>query len=153
MPVPFLDDAPHRAPAAEHDREPDDDEPLRPQWASLAQFSGATGASPDEAENAPANRRAMREPAPRVRDRVAAAARNMTASSANEAEDYDDDYTDDERNPAASIIKMVILVLAAVVIGVLIGLLAFNDSGASGAVALAHQVIAVTSGLLPGSSA
>ncbi|WP_448072699.1 hypothetical protein [Georgenia yuyongxinii] len=122
-----------------------DDEPPRPQWTTLAEYSSATGASadvaagtsPDEAGE-PAGRRTQREAERRpLRARVAETARVATGASAHSADDayaYDED--DDEaapENPVTSVVKIVILVLAAIVIGLLIGLLAFGGGAEDGA--------------------
>lgn len=141
MPTPVWDDEDDAAdgaePQAEDDpaRDLDDEEPSRPQWTTLAEYSAATGASPDEAGDT-ASRRALREARRPLRERVETArtVADASARSPEDAWDDEDDLDEEEReNPATSVVKIVILLVAAIIIGLLIGLLAFGGDGQSGA--------------------
>ncbi|MFD1504771.1 hypothetical protein FE374_11820 [Georgenia yuyongxinii] len=135
-----------------------DDEPPRPQWTTLAEYSAATGASPDvaagtspdeagEAVGRRSQRDAERRP---LRARVTETARAVGGASAHSpdgayedgAYDEDDDYEEEPENPATSVIKIVILVFAAIVIGLLIGLLAFGGGAEDGAAGLVPTLLA-----------
>ncbi|MPV36133.1 hypothetical protein [Georgenia subflava] len=136
------------------DEEDYDDDEIRPQWASLSEFSAATSSSADEAAGTDTtNRRALREQPERrsLRDRMATASATTgsSATSAAEVPEEEPAYVEEiqSRNPAASLVKIIALVLAAVVIGLLIGLLWFNNS--NGADAGAEIRIQSLAGALP----
>ncbi|TRW44595.1 hypothetical protein [Georgenia yuyongxinii] len=135
-----------------------DDEPTRPQWTTLAEYSAATGASPDVAagtspdEAAEAvGRRSQRDAERRpLRSRVTETARAVGGASGHSpdgayedvAYDEDEDYEEEPENPATSVVKIVILVFAAIVIGLLIGLLAFGGGAEDGATGLLPTLLA-----------